>query len=299
MSALNKTLCILGCGNLGTAILTSLIKSPPTNPLTKSPIFTNVIACVRSVASENKLKQSVPQSPHISTTTTTDTPPLSAVRSSSVIILAIDPADIQQTLTQPDLASALSDKLLISVAAGWTHDQLAKTLSPHTARIIRTLPNITAQVSESLTAIEDTPSSTASPADKSLTDAIFARIGRTVHVKPAHMDAITAVGGSTPAFFAVICDAMIDAAVAVGLPREVAQIAVFQAMKGSAAMMQSGILPAALRDQGTSPEGCTIAGVMVLEEKGVRGGVGRAVREAVSVARLMGDGGHVNDTRRE
>lgn len=113
------------------------------------------------------------------------------------------------------------------------------------------------------------------------------------------MDAITAVGGSTPAFFAVICDAMIDAAVAVGLPREVAQIAVFQAMKGSAAMMQSGVLPAALRDQGTSPEGCTIAGVMVLEEKGVRGGVGRAVREAVSVARLMGDGGHVNDTRRE
>ena len=65
-------------------------------------------------------------------------------------------------------------------------------------------------------------------------------------------------------------------------------------------MLQSGIQPGELRDMGTSPEGCTIGGVMVLEEAGVRGALGKALREAVTIARLMGSGKedqHVNDTR--
>lgn len=115
------------------------------------------------------------------------------------------------------------------------------------------------------------------------------------------MDATTAVGGSTPAFWAIICDAFIDAAVAVGLPRDIAQAQIYQSMAGTAAMLQSGIHPGVLRDQGTSPEGCTIGGIMVMEEAGVRGGLGKALREAVTIARAMGRGGgevHVNDTRR-
>jgi pyrroline-5-carboxylate reductase len=112
------------------------------------------------------------------------------------------------------------------------------------------------------------------------------------------MAATTAVGGSTPAFFAIICDAMIDASVAVGVPRESAQQMIYQSMMGTAAMLKSGVHPGALKDQGTSSEGCTIAGVMVLEEGGVRGTVGKALRESVTVARLMGEEEHLNDTRR-
>jgi pyrroline-5-carboxylate reductase len=117
------------------------------------------------------------------------------------------------------------------------------------------------------------------------------------------MPATTAVSGSTPAFWAIIVDSLIDAAVAVGLPRKLAQEQIYQSMRGSAEMLQSGIQPGELRDMGTSPEGCTIAGVMVLEEGGVRGVVGRALRESVTVARAMGKVGegeevHVNDTRK-
>jgi pyrroline-5-carboxylate reductase len=71
-------------------------------------------------------------------------------------------------------------------------------------------------------------------------------------------------------------------------------------MRGSAEMLQSGIQPSELRDMGTSPEGCTIGGVMVMEEMGVRGTLGKALRESVTIARAMGCGKedlHVNDTR--
>jgi pyrroline-5-carboxylate reductase len=111
------------------------------------------------------------------------------------------------------------------------------------------------------------------------------------------MDATTAVAGSTPAMFSVIVDALTDAAVAVGVPRNLAHTMIFQAMQGTATMLQSGIHPALLKDQGTSPEGCTIGGLMTMEEAGVRGHVGKALREAVTIARLMDGTRHVNDTR--
>jgi pyrroline-5-carboxylate reductase len=69
----------------------------------------------------------------------------------------------------------------------------------------------------------------------------------------------------------VIVDAMIDAAVAVGMPRDMAHVMIFQAMQGTASLLQSGVHPALLKDQGTSPEGCTIGGLMMMEEAGVRG----------------------------
>jgi len=97
--------------------------------------------------------------------------------------------------------------------------------------------------------------------------------------------------------FAVIVDALVDAAVAVGVQRDQASTMIFQAMAGTASLLQSGIHPALLRDQGTSPEGCTIAGLMVMEEGAVRGNVGKALREAVTVPRRMESETHLNDTR--
>jgi pyrroline-5-carboxylate reductase len=76
-----------------------------------------------------------------------------------------------------------------------------------------------------------------------------------------------------------------------------AHVMTFQAMQGTASLLRSGIHPALLKDQGTSPEGCTIGGLMVMEEAGVRGHIGRALREAVTIARRMDSDPHVNDTR--
>ncbi|KAF2193672.1 FAD-linked oxidoreductase [Zopfia rhizophila CBS 207.26] len=265
--------------------------------------FNRFIACVRSESSEQRLTEQFSQ--HSDRLIVSRGHNVKAVQDSDVTILGADPPDVQAVLTQPGLCQALKNKLLISVVAGWTRQKLESTLhgSESTASdadgrvwVLRTLPNIAALVSQSLTAIEE-PDPDMPAQYLQITDSIFQQIGSTVHIAPKLMNATTAVGGSTPAFFAVICDAMIDAAVAVGVPRSMAHTMIFQAMQGTATLLQSGVHPGLLKDRGTSPEGCTIGGLMVLEEAGVRGHIGRALREAVTIARLMESTSHVNDTR--
>ncbi|KAL2884512.1 hypothetical protein SGCOL_000460 [Colletotrichum sp. CLE4] len=294
-------LCILGCGNLGIPILKSLLDSAESKD-NALPI-TQFIACVRSEKSEEALKARFSSAGDQLVVSRGDN--IAALQKSDVVILGVDPADVEEVLSKPGTKEALKDKLLISVAAGWTRGKLEATIygsetTPENtegrAWVIRTLPNIAAMVSQSLTAIEI--SEPAVPAKyMELTEAIFNKIGKTVKIAPKLMNATTAVGGSTPAFFAVIADALIDASVAVGVPRDLAQTMIFQSMLGSATLMQNGLQPGSLRDQGTSPEGCTIGGLMVLEEGAVRGHLGKALREAVTVARLMGSDPHPNDTR--
>jgi pyrroline-5-carboxylate reductase len=265
--------------------------------------ITQFIACTRSEASEQRLRKTLDHS--ITSLEITRGKNIEAITESDVIILAVDPSMIETVLTQEGVRKALQSKLLISVVAGWTREKLETTIygtkstsenREERAWVVRTLPNIAAQVAQSLTAIElsDPPLPSAY---MQLVEGIFERVGKTVQIEPRLMDATTALGGSTPAFFAVICDALIDAAVAVGVPRATAHVMTFQAMQGTASLLQSGIHPALLKDQGTSPEGCTIGGLMVLEEAGVRGHIGRALREAVTIARRMESDPHVNDTR--
>ncbi|KAL4893028.1 pyrroline-5-carboxylate reductase dimerization-domain-containing protein [Aspergillus ambiguus] len=298
------TLCILGCGNLGNAILDSLIKVTSSSGPKKDLSFDRVIACVRSESSEKRLNEqySSVSSDHLVISRDNN---VKAVELSQIVILAVDPSDIEQTLSQPGLHEALANKLLISVAAGWTRKNLETflygsetTLENNNGRawVVRTLPNIAAQVSQSFTAIEVSEPAVPAPYMQAV-DGIFKQIGQIAHIPPRLMDASSAVAGSTPAFFAIIVDALIDAAVAVGMPRPLAQSMIFQSMQGTASILQSGVHQAILRDQGTAPEGCTIAGLMVMEEGAVRGHVGRALREAVTVARQMDGTRHVNDTR--
>ncbi|OJJ42307.1 hypothetical protein ASPZODRAFT_155407 [Penicilliopsis zonata CBS 506.65] len=300
-----KKLCFLGCGNLGTAILDSLLGTPSaTQPQTL--LFAQIGACVASTASAERLSSQFAN--HLQTKRLNvlaadkdnNHAVAGAVQGADVVLLALPPGAIEAALTAPEIHSALADKLLISVAAGWTRQRLESVLgSSSTERrlwVVRTLPNIAALVGESLTAVEDDQPDLPGPYME-IVDGLFGRVGAVMHLPPSQMDAVTAVAGSTPAFFAVIVDAMVDAAVAVGVPRPAAQTMVFQAMRGTAGLLQSGVHPALLKDQGTAPEGCTMGGLMVLEEAAVRGSVGRALREAVTVARRMDGVRHVNDTR--
>ncbi|KAH0556390.1 Pyrroline-5-carboxylate reductase [Trichoglossum hirsutum] len=112
------------------------------------------------------------------------------------------------------------------------------------------------------------------------------------------MDASTALCGSGPAFFALILEAIADGAVAMGLPRAEAQLMAAQTMKGTAGMVLGGEHPALVREKVGTPGGCTIGGLLVLEEGRVRGTVARAVREATVVAGQLGRGVQgVNGTR--
>jgi pyrroline-5-carboxylate reductase len=282
------------------------LKSLLSSPEDSGAHFVRYIACVQSEASEQRLYSlfhTYLEERRLSISRRNN---VKAIKESNIVILGVDPSAVEATLKQDGIVSALKGKLLISVAAGWTRGSLEALLSANSSIesertwVLRTLPNICAQVSQSLTAIED-PAPDFPNHYMELADTIFSQIGRTVHVAPRLMDATTAVGGSTPAFWAVMCDALIDAAVAVGLPRSMAQAQIYQSMRGTAEMLQSGVHPGLLKDQGTSPEGCTIGGLMVLEEAGVRGHLGRALRESVTIARLMNggkEGLHVNDTRR-
>jgi len=131
-----------------------------------------------------------------------------------------------------------------------------------------------------------------------LIDWIFTRIGKVVHLPSGNMDACTALCGSGPAFMALVMDAMADGGVAMGIPRKEAQIMAAQTMKGTSQLVLKGEHPAVLKDKVTTPGGCTIGGLMVLEEKGVRGAVSRAIREATVVASQLGAGVKgVNGTR--
>jgi pyrroline-5-carboxylate reductase len=291
----------LSTGNLGTPILRSLISSPDDS----KAHFSKYIACIHSVGSEQRLSSQFSDQKDAGKLIISRGNNIKAVQDADIIMLGVDPSAVESTLKQDGIVSAMKGKLLISVAAGWSRENLEKLVSANSSNesertwVLRTLPNVAAQVSQSLTAIED-PAEGFPTRYMEIADAIFSQVGKAVHIAPRLMDATTAVGGSTPAFWAVICDAFIDAAVAVGLPRPIAQAQIYQSMKGTAEMLQSGVHPGLLKDQGTSPEGCTIGGLMVLEEAGVRGHLGKALREAVTIARLMGSGKenlHVNDTR--
>lgn len=290
-------------GNLGTSILKSIIKVPSDSPAR----FDRLAACVRSESSVQRLEALSGEFKKYCDFQIFSGPNAGVVNGADVVILGVDPSQVEATLREKGMSRALIGKLLISVVAGWSRERLESIISAELTEegaekifVLRTLPNVAAQVSQSLTAIED-PAENFPQEYMEVANAIFSHIGKPVHISPRLMAATTAVGGSTPAFWAIICDAFIDAAVAVGLPRPVAQAQIYQSMRGAAEMLQSGIQPGELRDMGTSAEGCTIGGIMVLEEMGVRGALGKALRESVTIARAMEkDKGkqHVNDTRR-
>jgi pyrroline-5-carboxylate reductase len=160
------------------------------------------------------------------------------------------------------------------------------------------MPNTASFVRESMSVIQ-TSTPPLKPEQHKLVEFIFSSIGRVVTLPPALMDISTALCGSGPAFFALVLEAAADAGVAMGLPRAEAQIMAAQTMRGTTGLvLEGGEHPAILRDKVSTPGGCTIGGLLALEEGGVRGAFSRAVREATCVASQLGQGvKNVNGTR--
>jgi len=208
-------------------------------------------------------------------------------------------------LGEKGIKEALEGKLLISILAGVTVEQIETFLysnSPleskgRTCRVVRAMPNTASFVRESMTVIAT--SNPPLPVEwNDLVTWVFSRIGRVVHLPPTAMDASTALCGSGPAFAALVLEALADGGVAMGLPRQESQLMAAQVMLGTAGLVIGGEHPAILRDKVSTPGGCTIGGLLVLEEGRVRGSVARAVREATVVASQLGKGVvGVNGTR--
>lgn len=208
------------------------------------------------------------------------------------------------------MRDALKGKLLISILAGTPVSHLEDILGASTpypgpskynpttdCRIVRVMPNTAALIRQSMTVIAT--SSPPLPSEhNALVTWIFQRIGSVRTLPPSTLDTCTALCGSGPAFFALMLEAMADGAVAMGLPRVDAQFMAAQTMKGTAGLVLNGEHPAVLRDKVSTPGGCTIGGLLVLEEGSVRGTLARGLREAAVVASLLGEGKKgVNGTR--
>ncbi|TAQ87513.1 hypothetical protein B7494_g4148 [Chlorociboria aeruginascens] len=259
------------------------------------------IACVRRPESARKVKQAL--SPYGAPLKIVQNDNVAACQEADVVLLGCKPYMVQDILTVVGMRQALAGKLLISICAGVPVSQIEEILylepgrSEERCLIVRAMPNTASQIRESMTVIATSVPPT--PADiSSLVTWIFKRIGDVVHLPASTMDACTALCGSGPAFFALMLEATIDGAVAMGLPRAEAQRMAAQTMRGAAGLVLAGEHPALLRDKVSTPGGCTIGGLLVLEEGRVRGTVARAVREATVVASQLGKGVQgVNGTR--
>jgi pyrroline-5-carboxylate reductase len=271
-----------------------------TAPTVRPP--SRFIACVKRPESVKKLKATF--AAHSSAVTVAQNANVASAQEADIILLACKPYMFKEILSEPGMAAALQGKLLISILAGVTEAQILTTLANANGgepvpgcRVVRAMPNTASLIRESMTVIgiSDPP---LDPDAMGLVTWIFKRIGDVVYLPPSTMDVCTALCGSGPAFFALMLEAAIDGAVAMGLPRAEAQRMAAQTMKGAAALVLNGDHPALLRDKVSTPGGCTIGGLLVLEEGRVRGTVARAVREATVVASQLGQGVQgVNGTR--
>jgi pyrroline-5-carboxylate reductase len=203
------------------------------------------------------------------------------VEGSDLVVLAVKPGLVTPALAAlgGPQAKALAKPLWVSIAAGVPIAALAAAL-PASARIVRAMPNTPALVRAGATAFVGSPS--AGAPDRALARALFEGVGLAWEApSEALLDAVTGLSGSGPAYVFVFLEALSDAGVRMGLPRDAASALAVQTVLGAAKLAQeTGRHPAALKDQVTSPGGTTIAGLERLEARGFRA----AVHDAVAAA---------------
>jgi pyrroline-5-carboxylate reductase len=200
-----------------------------------------------------------------------------------IVVLAVKPQHVKSVAAQ--VSGALGTKLLISIVAGATLDQLSQSFG--TGRIIRVMPNTPCLIGQGAAGMASGREAT--EADAAFVQEMMATVG-TVHVvgEPL-LDAVTGLSGSGPAFVALFIEALSDGGVQAGLPRSVALALAAQTVAGAARMvLQEGCHPAQLKDQVTSPGGTTIAGIQALEDRGFRGTVMAAVTAATRRSQELG-----------
>ncbi len=210
-----------------------------------------------------------------------------AIVGSEVVILSVKPSSLTEVASE--VRGKLDPgQLLLSIIAGAS----LKTLQESTGHqaVVRAMPNTPAQIGEGMTVW------TASPAvgenQRRLARAILTTLGKEIYVEDEkHLDMATALSGSGPAYFFLFLEALTDAGVCVGLPREIARELALQTGYGAMRLCrESGKSPAELRNMVTSPGGTTAAALLQLEEAGFRGVVARAVMAAYEKSKLLGQG---------
>jgi pyrroline-5-carboxylate reductase len=248
-----KKLALLGCGKLGTILLQGFLERGLTGK-------DEVIATVQHADKCRSLSDAMG-----GVTFSTDN--RAAAAAAPIVLICVKPQAMPQLLEE--IASALKpNTLVISAVTGVTLPFIRQQVGKEVA-VIRAMPNTPAMVGAAMTALaagNGTQSEHLETAQR-----LFESVGRVAVVDEKHMDAITALSASGPAFVFVILESLAEAGVKVGLPRELATTLAAQTIFGSAQLaLQTGHHPALLKDAVTTPAGCTIEGLIELEKGGLR-----------------------------
>jgi pyrroline-5-carboxylate reductase len=270
MLAKNQTLTVLGCGTMGEAMVRGILRSGRLEP-----------AQVLATDRRNEVLKALREKHSIRTTSDNR----EACKAGDVVLVCVKPHEVTPLLGAPDMATLLAGKLVISIAAGIRLDQLAALL-PKSA-VVRAMPNTPCLIGEGMTVIARGAGVTDDQAKVAME--MFGCVGGCLEADDKAMDAVTSLNGSGPAFAYIMLEALCDGGVRMGLRRDTAMQIAAQMVQGAARMvLQTGLHPAALKDQVTTPAGSTIAGLLILEDGRIRSVIARAVEEAATVASKLG-----------
>jgi pyrroline-5-carboxylate reductase len=269
---IGKKVAFLGAGKMGGIILQALLKN---GLLSAETTYATVAHEDRAKALAEKLKVNV------------GTDNIEAARGADVIVIGVKPQVVEDVVREIS-GHVTSKQIIVSVAASVPTSMIEKNLSPNVP-VIRAMPNTPCLLGAGMTAI--CKGKHASAADVALTSDLFNVVGRTVVVDEKHMDAVTALSASGPAYIYIILESLAEAGVKVGLPRDIATLLAAQTALGSAkVVLETGDHPALLKDAVTTPAGCTIDAIMELEEGKLRVTLIKAVVKAAQRAKELAFG---------
>ena len=264
-----KKLAVIGAGKLGEGLLLGILGSQlvPVN---------RVEATVAHQPRADALAEKYTIKAH--------TDNVHAVSGADLILVCLKPQQVKGFIKEVR-KSLRKDALIISAAASVTTSLIERELG-HPAHVIRAMPNTPCLIRHGMTAIAR--GKHASDDDVKIAQAIFASMGRTVVVDEKHLDAITGLSASGPAYVYLIIESLAEAGVKLGLPRDLSTELSAQTLLGASALvLQTGEHPAKLKDVVTTPAGCTIDGLLELEEGGLRVTLIKAVVRAAGRAKQL------------
>jgi len=262
----DKKLAVLGTGKLGGILLRAYLKQELFSP---RRVSSTVRHEERAAALRKELGVAV------------STNNREAVKEADIVLVAVKPQVVGDLLKEikPELGK---DTLVISVAASVPTSYIEQRVGEKVP-VVRVMPNTCSTVGCGMTGI--CRGSHASAEHLEIAKAMFGAVGRTVVVDEKNMDAVTGLSASGPAFLYIILESLAEAGVKVGLPRDVATLLAAQTMKGaSSVVLETGDHPALLKDAVTTPAGCTIDGILELEEGKLRVTLIKAVVKATERA---------------
>lgn len=259
----------IGCGNMAKAMMGGIISS-------------NIIAAKEIIASDGYVAGLEKAKADMGINITTNN--CEVAKASEVIVLSVKPQYYETVIKE--IASSINDNtIIVTIAPGQSLEKV-KNLFGKAVKIVRTMPNTPALVGEGMTAV--CPNELITKEELEYVCSILKGFGKAEIVEEKLMDAVVGVSGSSPAYVFMFIEALADAAVREGMPRNKAYNFAAQAVMGSAKMvLETGKHPGELKDMVCSPGGTTIEAVMTLEEKGMRSAVMEAVRVCTDKSRNM------------